>query len=126
MPGNSYVQPVAGEPSLGTLHYLAANVAILNTDPADTNWHSIDLSAYIPAGAGAVKLYGQWTSGNVRNVQLSDSTGGVVRHQGYVPASNGYWSGTFDCKCSSARLIWWKAENADITNITLTLVGYFI
>jgi hypothetical protein len=126
MAGNSWQQPVAGEPSLGTLHYLAANVAILNGDPGDANWHSIDLSSYIPAGAGAVKIYGQWVGTNIRSVQLSDSNAGVIRHLGYIPVANGYWSGTFDCKCSSARLIWWKAENADITNITLTLVGYFI
>ena len=54
MAGNSWQQPVAGEPSLGTMHPCAANL-VVNIDPVDTNWSAaVDISAVVPAGTKAV------------------------------------------------------------------------
>ena len=61
-----YATPVAGEPSLGTLHMLAAKSAdIGGTATVATD---IDVSALVPAGAKAVYL-------EVRPIAVSNTTG---------------------------------------------------
>ena len=56
MAGNSWQQPVAGEPSCGTLHFVAsptdANV-YTNTTPTAGTWYTVTFTG-IPAGTKAV------------------------------------------------------------------------
>ena len=47
------IQPVAGEPSLGTLHMLATPVTVLNAGVA-TVWTDVDCSGSTPVGAKAL------------------------------------------------------------------------
>ena len=56
MAGNSWQQPVAGEPSLGTLHWLSAAAGYsVNAGTANT-WTDVDVSSKVPAGTKAVLL----------------------------------------------------------------------
>ena len=124
MAGNSWQQPVAGEPSCGTLHWHSA--VIYNADVADTNWHSIDLSAQIPAGAKAVKCHYEFTSTGSHYIRFSNASAGTTYHQADCPIANGYATGQFDCPISSDLKLWWIGQSASIGTLTLTLDGYFI
>jgi hypothetical protein len=125
MPGNTFVQPVAGEPSGGTPHLHYAN--ILNTDPAGSAWASIDLSAQVPVGTNAIFVYcaiQSATSG--RELYLSNATGGTVYARMAVSgANNRTWAG-FMVPISSDRKLWWWVDNADVSLAYISMTMYFI
>ena len=125
MAGNSWQQPVAGEPSWGTphLHYVQA----LSTNPADTNITELDLSAYVPVGTKGVIGWMQSDSTTANdNVYILNAAGtefyGRVIHE----VANIFNSAMFISPVDSARKIYWKASNARVISLTIHLVVYFI
>jgi hypothetical protein len=124
--GNSWQSPVTGEPSWGTPHtHYKANV--VSTNPADTNWHEVDLSAEVPMGSKGVMLTFsmQETAGVVRTLSISNAdTGNVFCNLTNVSSAVGCGQGI--CPLSSTRTIWWKVDNADVDSVVVNLTGYFI
>jgi cytoskeletal protein CcmA (bactofilin family) len=116
--------PVAGEPSCGTLHFHFAS--IYTADIADTNWHSIDLSAEVPVGTKAVVCHYEITGTNTYYVQFSDATGGTAYFYFDIPVANGYATGQFVCPISTDRLLWFAGQNAGLGSLLLKMSGYYI
>ena len=124
MAGNSWQQPVAGEPSAGTFHPKYALI-MNNVDPADTNWHEVDISASVPVGTKAIFVTGQFTTTVATNYQMSNANGGssyIVN----VAATNGYGGVCGIVPVSSTRTVWYKVGNAGVSGIYTYMSGYFI
>ncbi|MFA5377256.1 MAG: hypothetical protein WC455_16015 [Dehalococcoidia bacterium] len=119
------VQPVSSEPSLGTPHDHFAE--LLNTDPADTNWHSIDLSSIAGGAIKAVDIIGTFY-GTVANISV---------HFSNASAGNNYaWQYTQNTAVSSIILhgrvpvdankyIWWKVDAATIAELHVWMMSYW-
>lgn len=117
-------QPVANEPSCGTLHfhyYLMLNGA----DPADTDYHPCDLSAVVPVGAKAVVLTGQFYTSAACNLVFSNANGGDSYISG-VASSSGYAPISGIVPLSSTRTIWYMATNTGASGVSVWVTGYFI
>lgn len=87
----STLQPVAGEPSLGTWHehYYRIHTAY---DPLSTpTTIYIDLSGQVPVGATAVSVHGYFRSTTVGyTVAIMDTAGTKCYGWGFAPAANTY------------------------------------
>ena len=125
MAGNSWQQPVAGEPSVGTPHVHYAQ--LYTGDPADTNWHSIDLTAQVPVGTKAIDIEAsiQETAGVSRLLSISNASGGTAfRRARTISSQQGYCGGLMPI--SADYKIWWYVDNADVDNVTINMVAYYI
>ena len=120
------VQSVALEPDIGGGKHLHKYV-FLNLDPADTNWHEIDLSGQVPTGTilieGETFVNSVTTSGRV--LYMSDATGGAEysHTREFVVAIGAY--GKFTVPLSAARTIWYKVDNADV-NLAWAEMHFYI
>jgi hypothetical protein len=85
---NSFQSPVAGEPSLGTLHLVTEPTTwnVLSAGSA-TTWTDVDISALVPVGAKAVKMMGVATG--TTNVAGNLILGGWLRKNGSASAGTG-------------------------------------
>lgn len=91
MAGNSWQQPVAGEPSLGTLHHLPlSNTTARNVVGAavGAGWSAaIDCSGHVPAGAKAI-LAGLILDGTLSNAATpSDAQVGFSDNTSNTPTA---------------------------------------
>ena len=123
--GNSWQSPVTGEPSFGTPKWHYAE--LVNTDPSDTNWHSISLSSFgCPVGTKGVFVTGyvQDTAGADRQLQMSNEDGGTVflvaNTHGSTP---GHLAGFLPV--GTDRLIWYKVTSADVDGVQIYQLVYF-
>jgi hypothetical protein len=102
-------------------HYYSA----LTTDPADANWHELDLSAQTPVGAKRVfvqcTVYG--ASAN-RTLSISNANAGNVYVYATTPAATCNGRGSGPVLLSATRTIWWQVSNADVSQINITMVDY--
>ena len=60
MAGNSWQQPVSGEPSLGTEHFLTrsgTDRTVINSAAGSASWTAVDCSSFVPTGTKAVRLH---------------------------------------------------------------------
>ena len=125
---NSWQQPVAGEPSCGTLH-LCPFTQVLSTDPADTSIHALDLSAVVPVGTKAVFIEARIASATTagRNLLLYAADGTtpqwLVRNP-IVSASN--WPGHGVAYLDASRNMYWQASSTDVSSVVIAVMGYFI
>ena len=125
MAGNSWQSPVAGEPSCGTLHTHEASL-LSNYDIADTNWHTVDLSAQIPVGATAAMFHYRVQSNSTHSLQFSTASAGTVYFSALVPIANGYATGQFSMPVTTSRTIYWKGEATAMLGFYLNIDGYYI
>jgi len=114
---------IPGEPAIGEPHFHFKYV--LNTNPGDTNWHAIDLSAEVDVGANAgfFLVLAQDTGGASYGINLSNADGGdnylVVR-----TAGTGTMYGAGLVPLDSSYQVWWRATNADMDVARIWLLGY--
>ena len=119
---NSWQQPVAGEPSLGTGHFHTET--ILNVDPASTAIQTLDISAYVPAGTKAVRGWGTFVSATAgRTIQLTNAGGTAVYGKSYTIAG-ATTPFVWECAVDANRNIYWVVSNADVSSLLLYLVRY--
>jgi len=124
MAGNSWQQPVAGEPSLGTGHFHPG--IILNVDPASTALQTLDISAYVPVGTKKVSGWGTFVSATAgRTVQLEDAADTIVYAKSYTVAG-ATKDFSWECAVDADRKIYWKVSNTDVSSLLLYLVDYYI
>jgi len=137
---NTWQSPVAGEPSSGTLHFLATPVLILNRGAA-TTFTDVDCSASVPAGAKAILFHarcqaicGTGTSYNCLHMRKNGSavTGDGWRYlEIYItPAINGTImevAGEATVECDAGRIIEYFNNTGGATDAisTLNIVGYY-
>ena len=125
MAGNSWQQPVAGEPSLGTLHKHFN--AILGVDPGDTNWHAVDCSGQVPVGCKAIQVSASLTSaGGVRNVKFSSASAGDEDMNIHMSVTGQRQWGDGVLYLDSSYQFWYQVDNADVSNLLVRITGYFI
>ena len=125
---NSWQQPVSGEPSLGTPH--SHYVLALNTNPADTVYHSLDLSGECPVGAGGVFILMRFLSNTAgHSVSVSNADGGdtyLIQHLQDATSANTNISIAGFVPVDSNRYIWWRASNVAVTDLVIWMLPYFI
>ena len=111
--------------SIGTPHHNYA--LILDTDPLDANWHSIDLSGTIPLGAFAVFVDGHITSISTDDsLRLADS--GAPSHYHHVVtnvANKEAHMNTIVEIAPATRLLWWQVSNARVTDVQIHMYWSF-
>jgi len=119
------IAPVAGEPSTGTRHKHRA--LLLNTDPANTNVQTLNLitvDATLPVGI-------KWIEGEIRATGVSvgelfmvtDSAGNdycAVQIQVTTKQNYGHLSAPVDASGN----IYWKVDNADVSNAIILMTSY--
>lgn len=119
--------PVTGEPSLGTPHARVTNV--LNADPSDTNWHSLDMVALNAAAPGvkAVTINMAIRCGtNYRQMYVSNASGGSVYGRAASHASSyDVWSSGI-VPVDSDGCIWYSVSNSDVTLATIDVTEYWM
>jgi hypothetical protein len=125
MAGNSWQQPVAGEPSWGSPHTHEASL-LSNYNIADANWRAVDLSAHVPVGTRAATFHYQVTSTSTHALYFSTASGGTVYFKTFVPIANGYALGQFSMPVTAERTIYYQGENAAMAGFYLNIDGYFI
>ena len=128
MAGNSWQQPVAGEPSWGTFHPHYSADVLNNVDPADTNWTAVDLSGHVPVGAKMVKIRVQCLSATTgHRMQFSgNSDGAQLWLTCYINTGSAINEVQGDVPLSTERYIYRRANNAGIYGLYLTVLGYYI
>ena len=126
---NSWQQPVAGEPSLGTLHPCAATV-VVSTDPADANWSAaVDISAVVPVGTKAVYCQLELRSANT-TAYYGQVAGDTTPSSPYLKGlcgsvasvSNQYVYGWV--YLTSGLNLYWQAQSANISVLKVTIMAY--
>jgi hypothetical protein len=124
MPGNSYVQPVAGEPSWGTPHTNVAQL-VSGVDPASTGNVTVTCST---APTGANGIFGRvsqtaLTAGRVVNIK---NVSGTTYAECINPAAGLYGAQTFVVPIDSNKQFVYNASNADVASVYIVQLGYFI
>jgi hypothetical protein len=107
-------------------------VEALSTNPANTNWTELDLSAHVSANAYAVALVGQCTSTTTAGRTLS-----VIKNGATETANNGNrlarnpstsvtGNGSLPCVGLDAnKKVKWQVSNADVVGIEIHVPGYW-
>lgn len=125
MAGNSWQQPVAGEPSWGTAHPHVYDSGA--TDPGDANVHSLDLSAEVPVGTMGVEGFISMASGTVGDyVTVTNAAGTVVYGIARCDAASTTTDGWFKSPLTTDRLMYYQANNARVTAQRFRIVNYYI
>ena len=125
MAGNSWQQPVAGEPSCGTPHR-KYNLA-LDVDPASTAVQTLDLSALVPVGTKAVAVMLVMQSTNAGDyLRICDSGNTEIYGYALAQVANVYCSGYCIAPVDSSRYIYWVINNARVVVARIYLQYYFI
>lgn len=128
MAGNSWQQPVAGEPSVGSLH-LITPVQVDTRDPTGSGYVVIDCSAYIPQGALVGYFSLQATATAVPNPAAlyratSDTSVCYIIARTMVANSANTVFGNVGL--TSNRTVAVYSPSSALSNITTTLMGYYI
>jgi len=128
MAGNSWQQPVSGQPSLGTLHYCASTVLVNNVDPAGTGVTAVDCSGSVPVGCKAIHIQCHVRSNTTagRTLRIHDSDGSTQRWDVAEPVVNIYACGSGIAYLDASRNMYWSASNADVNLVYIAMDGYFI
>jgi hypothetical protein len=125
MAGNSWQQPVAGEPSWGSPHEHLYDTG--SSDPADANVHSLDLSAQVPVGTMGVEGFISMASGTVGDYVIVTNAAGTATYGiARADAASATTDGWFKTPLTSARLMYYMASNSRITAQRFRIVNYFI
>lgn len=101
---------------------------VINTDPTDTSWNDLDLSSYVSANAYAVQLTALAIAGaTVRFVQARKNGSSITGNPTILCPTNvsNYGSGSGIVELDTNKIIEWRANNADISNMGITVTGYF-
>ncbi len=129
MAGNSWQQPVAGEPSRGTLHNVTGYVikVVDAFDPTTTATVVTDLSSYVPAGCSAVALRTSVVSATAgRNLWIRDPSDLQTSHGCTNETAGGTGRGDGIGYLDSSLNLRWKVDNSDVSSVTIWLTGYYI
>jgi len=113
------------EESAGTLHFKYA--ALLSVNPADTNWHEVDCSPYVPVGAKGISIRIDIQGATAgKTLSISNASAGDVYGEAHIDIANTEEDATALIPLSSARSIFYKVDNADVASVEFFLLGYYI
>ena len=127
MAGNSWQQPVAGEPSLGTPHFHRWNSGI--AVPAGTGQQTLSLVGQVPTGTKAVFCYMGVMSAGVSSakwIQVEDAAGNRTAWSGRNQVANAMISGSGFAPVDGNLNMFWRVGDVALTGIELVIVPYFI
>lgn len=127
MAGNSWQQPVAGQPSAGSPHPYSA-VLVPEDSVGNTNWNPIDLTSVIPVGSrlASVQGYAKDSGGGTYYVYIA-ATSGASSIMTLQSESNGgnHWTSAL-ISIPENRTLYWQGSNAALDAFYLELVAYYI
>ena len=122
---NSWQQPVAGEPSLGTPHPHIDTV--INTDPGATTLQTVSLAAYVPVGTKAVALQLALTSTTAGDfAAFKDSTDTLFYATIRAQVANLQTDGWVIVPVDSNRNIYWKVNDVRVFFLFARMELYFV
>ena len=125
MAGNSWQQPVAGEPSWGSPH-THVETLVDSADPASTGNVTVTCSN-VPTGAtgifGFCSVLSATTAG--RALFIKDSSGNIFAgSRNPTTAIRGYTS--FQVPLNSSKQFLYSVDNADVNDVDIFMGGYFL
>ena len=128
MAGNSWQQPVAGQYSVGSLHYCTSVTVVGGADPASTGTWVTSLSAHTPEGCKAVDLRLIVGSGTTAGRTLSirdpgDAWSTIIASN---PSTSVQGRGNGVGFLDSSRNLRWTVNNSDVDSVSIILNGYYI
>jgi hypothetical protein len=124
MAGNSWQQPVSGEPSLGTPHYHAATL-VDNGDPAVTTDITVTVSD-VPTGTKAIYGYCAFSSSTAGHTLQIKNSGGTVCSQSRIQVNGQYMEFPFIVDLDSSKQFKYAVSNAAVNGVYILLRFYFI
>jgi hypothetical protein len=115
--------------SAGTLKLSPSSlVEVLNTNPANTDLQTLDLSSWLPEGAKAVLLLASVyeSGGSTRYLTIYDDSDGTnvlcrVSNFGVIA---GFQQAIIPV--GAERSIYWSVPNADVDNVTISVLGHYV
>ncbi len=122
---NSWQQPVAGEPSLGTAHPHSALI-LNNYDPLASGNYTVDISAQVPVGTTRVWVEMDFSS------TVADREGGMVNaasnycFRGNVAVANGHVACAGYAPVSSTRTVTFYFDHSGINAVYARMLWYDI
>lgn len=100
-----------------------------NSNPSVTTFVDLDVSAYVSSTATAVliSLVGSAaTAGRFASVRPNGSSNTSVATQAmYMPVANVYNHSSVAVKLDSNKIFEWAVNNADVTDIYISVLGYW-
>ena len=123
MAGNSWQQPVAGEPSWGSPH-THVETLVNAANPGNTSDVTVTCTN-VPTGTKGIWGYatiGGVTTGRVLNIK--DSSGNVWRAIYEAYGTTG--EGSFFVPLNSSKQFLYNVDNADVSAVSIHLRTYFI
>jgi len=107
--------------SLGTLHHNHAD--LLDTNPGDTTWNSIDLSNIVPFGTNAVHIDTHMISTHVDDqTWLAASTSSTTIHHMITYVANKASEKEMLIEIDPAtRYLWWAVTDARVSSVIIEM-----
>lgn len=99
-----------------------------STLTTDGDWHDLDCSSIVPAGATAILfkvIIMDNTANAAMNLKKKGNTYSTEGGQAYVPAYNRYAAGHYIIQCDSDRKIEYDFSNLTWTRIRIQVMGWF-
>ena len=128
MAQNTWQQPVGGEFGRGTMkkHY---NLLVDGVDP-DTAVTAVDCSAQVPLGCRTVLLHIDVTSsGGAYEIDFFDDSGAAASSEwahAETHSGNDDWHGQLIVGLDTARKFYYQAAHANINDLTIILITYWL
>lgn len=132
---NASDQTIIGKNDVRATRYVAlddpAVVVADATDPANTNWNDVDVSASTSANCYAVSLRGQCTSSSTAGRRLcvrkngSSVSNGSINVLSRNPATAVSGWGECVVAVDANKIFEWSVSDADVNSIGIWVVGYW-
>lgn len=124
MAGNSWQQPVAGEPSWGTFHTHFEE--LVNTDPSSTGDQTVTCTN-APTGTNGIVVRITISSATTagRYVDVKDSSGNIWYRCANPSTAIGGRGETL-VPLNASKQFLWSVPNVDVSSVILVMLGYYI
>lgn len=122
MAGNSWQQPVSGEPSWGSMHPHLETI-VDTYDPTTTNDITVTCTN-VPTGTKAIFGWFRFYSTNARYLSIKDASANTWSKGQNIAANNAY--GYFCVPLDSGKQFKYAVNNTDVSVVDIIMCGYFI
>ena len=127
---NTSDQTIIGKNSYRATRFVALDVPVqaLSTDPANTSWTDLDLSARTSANTYAVSLQVLVKAGATTYYAYLRKNGSSLTGNPTIAGISNpsdYGVSNYVVGCDTDQIIEWSVEHADVTNLLLEVLGYW-
>jgi hypothetical protein len=128
--GNSWQQPIAAEPGIGSPHPITPAITIIAEDP-DSGWTTTSLAAYVPKGTRGVYAEISIESTTATDFVFVQGATGTIRTGGFYGVQIAQVNAVSNnaaqmVSVDSNRNIHWFVNDSRVTSVSIILSGYWI